>query len=163
MASPWNLLTVLLWPGAGLVKVIADPVELISKSMKGVLILRVELLKQVLLVEDSLKVLNCGAYFLVKDPNNFLSWPLLEVRECTQGRWALGQRFWGQGGGRCNRSREQMRLYDQENVRSEDQEIGSVGVGTDLSLRSRQRINFLQMVQRPTGKMILQCLGHFRM
>ena len=34
--------------------------------------LQVELLKQVLLVKDSLKALNCGAYFLVKDPNNFL-------------------------------------------------------------------------------------------
>ena len=41
--------------------------------MKGFLMLQVELLKQVLLVEDSLKALNCGAYFLVEDPDNFLS------------------------------------------------------------------------------------------
>ena len=54
--------------------------------MKGILMLRVELLKQVLLVEDSLKALNCGTYLLVKHPNNFLSQQLLEVRECAQGR-----------------------------------------------------------------------------
>lgn len=33
---------------------------------------------------------------------------------------------------------------------------------TDLSLRSRWRINFLQTARRPTGNTILQCFGHFR-
>ena len=35
-------------------------------------------------------------------------------------------------------------------------------VSMDLSLRSRWRITFLQTARRPTGNMILQCLGHFR-
>ena len=35
--------------------------------------LRVELLKQVLLVEDSLEVLDCSADLLVEDPDNFFS------------------------------------------------------------------------------------------
>ena len=33
---------------------------------------------------------------------------------------------------------------------------------TDLSLRSRWRINFLQTARRPTGNPILQCFWHFR-
>ena len=48
-----------------------------------------------------------------------------------------------------------------KNVRSVDQKIEVVSASTDLSLRSRWRINFLQTAQRPTGNMILQGLGHF--
>ena len=63
----------LLRPGVSLVEVVTDPVELVSKTMKGALVLRVKLLKQVLLVEDSLEVLDCSADLLVEDPNNFFS------------------------------------------------------------------------------------------
>ena len=49
--------------------------------MKGFLMLQVELLKQVLLVEDSLEALNGSANLLVKDPNDFLGRLLLEVWE----------------------------------------------------------------------------------
>ena len=39
--------------------------------MKGALMLRVELLEQVLFVEDSLEALNGGADLLVEDADNF--------------------------------------------------------------------------------------------
>ena len=39
--------------------------------MKGALVLRVELLEQVLLVEDSLKALDGSADLLVENPDNF--------------------------------------------------------------------------------------------
>ena len=49
--------------------------------MKGALMLRVEFLKQVFLVENCLKSLDGGTYFLVKDPDNFFCRLLLEVGE----------------------------------------------------------------------------------
>ena len=39
--------------------------------MKGLLMVLVDLLKQVLLIEDCLKALDGGANLLVEDPDNF--------------------------------------------------------------------------------------------
>ena len=51
--------------------------------MKGSLMIRVELLEEVLLVKDGLEALNCSANLLVEDPDNFLGRLLLEVWERT--------------------------------------------------------------------------------
>ena len=69
--SPRYLVALLLRPGVGLVEVLADPVELVSKPMKGLLMVLVDLLEQVLLVKDHLKALDSGANLLVADPDNF--------------------------------------------------------------------------------------------
>ena len=90
--------------------------------------LRVELLEQVLLVEDSLEALNCSAYLLVEDADDFFSCLLLEIRKRTaRSRDALRERL--RVGGRCRGdwSWERVRLESQENVRSKDLD-GSVGV-----------------------------------
>ena len=71
MTRPRDLLATLLRPGIGLVEVFADPVELVGEAMKGALVLRVELLEQVLLVEYSLEALDGGADFLVENPDDF--------------------------------------------------------------------------------------------
>ena len=73
MTSPQDLIVLLLQPGVSLVKVFTDPIELVSKLMKGLLMVPVDLLKQVLqvLVKDHLKVLNSCAELLVEDPNYF--------------------------------------------------------------------------------------------
>ena len=79
--SPRDLVALLLRPSVGFVEVLADPVELVSETMKGALVLRVESLEQVLLVENCLEVLDGGAYFLVENPDNFFCRLLLEVGE----------------------------------------------------------------------------------
>ena len=69
--SPRNLIALLLGPGVGFVEVLADPIELISKPMKGLLMVLLDLLKKMLLVEDRLKALDSCTNLLVEDPNNF--------------------------------------------------------------------------------------------
>ena len=69
--SPRYLVTLLLRPGVGLVEVLADPIELVSKPMKGLLMVLFDLLEKMLLVEDRLKALDSCADLLVEDPDNF--------------------------------------------------------------------------------------------
>ena len=69
--SPRYLVTLLLRPGVGLVEVLADPIELVSKPMKGLLMVLFDLLEKMLLVEDRLKALDSCANLLVEDPDNF--------------------------------------------------------------------------------------------
>ena len=90
--------------------------------------IRVELLEEVLLVEDSLIALNSSANLLVEDAYDFFSCLLLEIRKrMARSRDALRKRL--RVGGRCrgDRSWERVRLESQENVRSKDLD-GSVGV-----------------------------------
>ena len=69
--SPRDLVALLLRPGVGLVEVLADPIELVSKPMKGLLMVLFDLLEKMLLVEDRLKALDSCANLLVEDPDNF--------------------------------------------------------------------------------------------
>ena len=68
--SPRYLVPLLLRPGVGLVEVLADPIELVSKPMKGLLVVLLDLLEKMLLVEDRLKALDSCANLLVEDPDN---------------------------------------------------------------------------------------------
>ena len=89
---------------------------------------RVELLEEVLLVEDSLIALDSSTNLLVEDAYDFFSCLLLEVRKRTaRSGDALRERL--RVGGRCRGdwSWERVRLESQENVRSKDLD-GSVGV-----------------------------------
>ena len=89
---------------------------------------RVELLEEVLLVEDSLIALNSSANLFVEDAYDFFSCLLLEVRKRTaRSGDAFRERL--RVGDRCrgDRSWERVRLESQENVRSKDLD-GSVGV-----------------------------------
>ena len=81
-----------------------------------------------LLVEDSLEVLDCSADLLVEDANDFFGCLLLKIRKRTaRSRDALRERL--RVGGRCRGdwSWERVRLESQENVRSKDLD-GSVGI-----------------------------------
>ena len=69
--SPRDLVALLLRPGVGLVEVLADPIELVSEPMKGLLMVLFDLLEKMFLVEDRLKALYCCANLLVEDPDNF--------------------------------------------------------------------------------------------
>ena len=69
--SPRDFVALLLRPGVGLVEVLADPIELVSEPMKGLLMVLLDLLKKVLLVKDCLKALDSCANLLVEDPDNF--------------------------------------------------------------------------------------------
>ena len=69
--SPRNLIALPLGPGVGFVEVLADPIELISKPMKGLLMVLFDLLEKMFLVKDRLKALYCCANLLVEDPDNF--------------------------------------------------------------------------------------------
>ena len=69
--SPRYLVALLLRPGVGLVEVLADPIELVSEPMKGLLMVLLDLLEKMFLVEDRLKALDCCANLLVEDPDNF--------------------------------------------------------------------------------------------
>ena len=69
--SPRYLVVLLLRPGVGLVEVFTDPIELVSKLMKGLLMVLLDLLEKMLLVEDRLKALDSCANLLVEDPDNF--------------------------------------------------------------------------------------------
>ena len=65
------MFSTLLRPGIGLVKVVADPIELVSEAMERLLPLAVKLLEKMLLVEDSLVALDCRANLLFKDADDF--------------------------------------------------------------------------------------------
>ena len=58
----------LLRPLIGLVEVVADPVELVSKAVEGVLGV-----SKKRLVEDRLVALDGGANLLLENPDNFFS------------------------------------------------------------------------------------------
>ena len=61
----------LLRPLIGLVEVVADPVELVSKAVEGLLGVSEKRLEEVLLVKDCLIALNGGANLFLKNPYNF--------------------------------------------------------------------------------------------
>lgn len=76
-----------------------------------------------------------------------------ESRSASERGWAAGLERMGAGSG-CD--------WNHKNVRYKIELDVVESASTDLSLRYRWRITFVQMAQRPTGNMILQCLGHFR-
>ena len=69
--SPQDLVALLLRPSVGLVEVLADPIELVSKPMKGLLVVLFDLLEKMFLVKDRLKALDSCANLLVEDSDNF--------------------------------------------------------------------------------------------
>ena len=85
MTSPRYLFLTLLRPGISLVKIVADPIELVGEAVERLLPLAVELLEKMLLVEDSLVVFDCRANFLLEDADDFGSRLLLEVWERARG------------------------------------------------------------------------------
>ena len=82
---------------------------------------RVELLEEVLLIEDSLIALDGSADLLVEDADDFFSCLLLEVRKRTaRSGDALRERLRVRDRCRGDWSWEQVRLESQENVISKD-------------------------------------------
>ena len=79
------MFSTLLRPGIGLVKVVANPIELVSEAVERLLPLAVELLEKVLLVEDSLVALDSRADLLLKNADDFGGRLLLEVWERARG------------------------------------------------------------------------------
>ena len=78
------MFSTLLRPGIGLVEVVADPIELVSEAVERLLPLAVKLLKEVLLVEDRLVVLDGCVNLLLKDADDF-GGRLLEVWQRARG------------------------------------------------------------------------------
>ena len=63
--SPRDAILLLLRPLIGLVKVVADPIELVSEAVEGALGVSEERLEEVLLVKDRLVALDGGANLLL--------------------------------------------------------------------------------------------------